>query len=103
MKGQKLARNDRQNGREPFRRPLRHGEPGNAEIKDLTGVADCDDLRLTVAERLAVRHDVLAIDDVLQAYLRTLEGQFAGTPSGIAEETPPVGLRERPGEETGGT
>jgi NAD+ synthase (glutamine-hydrolysing) len=39
-----------------------------------------------VAQRIGIRLDELAIDDVFAAYLSTLESEFKGTASGIAEE-----------------
>jgi len=39
-----------------------------------------------LARRLGCRFDVLPIDGVFQSYLGSLEGSFAGTESGVAEE-----------------
>jgi NAD+ synthase (glutamine-hydrolysing) len=39
-----------------------------------------------VARRIGIRLDEIAIDGVLAAYLRTLEAEFRGTTTGVAEE-----------------
>jgi NAD+ synthase (glutamine-hydrolysing) len=39
-----------------------------------------------LADRLGIRFDVLPMDDIFQAHLRTLEPVFVGTESGVAEE-----------------
>ena len=44
-----------------------------------------DDAR-TLSENLGIRFDVVPIDDVFQAFLDALEGPFAGTEFGTAEE-----------------
>jgi NAD+ synthase (glutamine-hydrolysing) len=39
-----------------------------------------------IARRIGIRLEEVAIDGVLAAYLRTLEGEFRGTATGVAEE-----------------
>ena len=54
--------------------PSRYSSPGSVD--------DSRDL----ADRLGCRFDVLPIDEVFSQYLEALDGLFAGTPPGVAEE-----------------